>query len=81
MITNEYISVPEPISAEWLTAVLRQSGVLREGEVTVVEMETTGAFNSDTIRLRLSYKADIATETPAHLVLKRNNAMPCGSFS
>lgn len=69
---NVSISVPNPITPEWLTAVFRQAGVLREGEVRAIERETTGAFNSHTSRLLLHYSADATPEVPIRLVLKQN---------
>ena len=69
---DTFISVPEPLTPQWLTTVLRQAGVLREGEVRSVERETTGAFNSHTSRLLLRYSADAAGEAPKRLVLKQN---------
>src|SRR5690348_2846272 len=69
---DAYIPVPDPITPQWLTAVLRQSGVLRAGEVRTVEKETTGAFNSHTSHLLLHYSADATSEAPKHLVLKQN---------
>lgn len=64
--------VPGEVPPDWLTAVLRQSGVLKEGEVVVVERETTGAFNSHTNRLRLRYSSEIAPTVPTRFVLKQN---------
>src|SRR5687768_9007124 len=69
---NPYIPVPDPISPQWLNAVLRQSGVLRGGEVTAVETETTGAFNSHTSRLLLHYSDGAAPGCPVRLVVKQN---------
>src|SRR5882724_11781287 len=69
---NAFISVPEPLTPQWLTTVLRHSGVLREGEVRGVKKETTGAFNSHTSRLFLRYSPDAPVEAPRRLVLKQN---------
>ncbi len=67
-----YIPISDPITPEWLTAVLHQSGILLQGEVTTLEAERTGAFNSHTWHLLLRYSDDISPDTPTHLVLKRN---------
>lgn len=69
---NTYIPVPDPITPEWLTAVLRQSGVLRTGEVTAFEKATTGAFNSHTSRLFLRYSPAAPLEAPTRFILKQN---------
>ena len=67
-----YIPVPDPITPQWLTSVLLQSGVLQQGEVQAVERETTGAFNSQTSRLLLHYSPEAGPQTPARLILKQN---------
>lgn len=70
---SAYLAIPDPITPEWLTTVLRQSGLLQQGKVATIEQETMGAFNSQTHRLLLQYSADAAPELPASLILKRNN--------
>lgn len=67
-----YIPGAEHITPAWLTAVLRQSGILGTGEVVDVAMRKTGAFNSQTSHLALHYSDDAPDELPAQLVLKRN---------
>jgi hypothetical protein len=67
-----YISGADQISPAWLTAVLRQSGVLLQGEVEAVECQTIGAFNSHTFHLILRYSNDASPGAPTQLVLKRN---------
>jgi Ecdysteroid kinase-like family len=69
---TSYIPVSDPITPEWLSAVLRQSGVLSQGEVITVERVTTSAFNSQTSRLLLYYSDDASAGVPTRLVLKRN---------
>jgi hypothetical protein len=69
---TSYIPVSDPIIPEWLSAVLRQSGVLSQGEVITVERVTTSAFNSQTSRLLLHYSDDASAGAPTRLVLKRN---------
>lgn len=69
---TEYIPLSGQPTASWLTAVLRQSGVLQRGAVTSVTEQMTGAFNSHTSHLVLRYSADAPPGMPARLVLKRN---------
>src|SRR5579885_975241 len=73
-----YIAIPDTVTPALLTAVLRQSGLLQRGEVTAIEQETMGAFNSQTHRLLLRYSADATSELPASLILKRNNESAWG---
>src|SRR5450759_2550933 len=70
---SAYLPFADPLTPEWLTAVLRESGVLREGEVREVKSETTGAFNSRTSHLFLRYSPGAAPGLPTHLILKKNN--------
>jgi len=69
---HAYIAAPAPVTPAWLTTVLRQSGVLRDGGVNGVENETTGAFNSHTSRLLVRYSDDATPDVPTRLILKRN---------
>jgi thiamine kinase-like enzyme len=69
-----YIPVPPTVTPAWLTAVLRQGGALRSGEVLAVASESSGAFNSFTQRLTLRYSADAPPDLPARLIVKRNIA-------
>jgi len=62
----------DPITPDWLTAVLREAGVLRQGTVTRVESEQIDAFNSATSHLRVQYSADATPDAPTGLILKRN---------
>ncbi|HLG60580.1 MAG TPA: hypothetical protein VKY19_01525 [Ktedonosporobacter sp.] len=78
MTTYTYIAIPEPITPAWLTAVLCQSGLLHQGEVTAVEKETMGAFNSETHRLVFRYSAEATPGLPASLILKKNNESEWG---
>jgi hypothetical protein len=64
--------IPDPVTPDWLTGVLRPSGVLGRGAVLSLGWEPTGAFNSATIRLRLRYPDDAPSEAPTRLILKRN---------
>lgn len=71
-MTTSYITPGEQISASWLTAVLRQCGILAQGEVVSFEQRDTGAFNSQTHRLVLRYSSGTASTAPTHIVIKRN---------
>ncbi len=73
-----YIAIPDPVTPAWLTAVLRQAGLLQQGEVVAVEQGTMRAFNSQIHRLLLRYSADATSELPASLILKRNNESTWG---
>src|SRR5215469_14635020 len=63
---------PDSITTEWLTFVLRQTGVLPAGIVQAVEQENTESRNSATCRLLMRYSPDAAPGAPGRLVLKRN---------
>jgi hypothetical protein len=58
----------------WLSEVLRQAGILRQGAVTQIEQQTSAAFNSQVAFLRLYYSADAEPDLPARVVWKRNIA-------
>jgi thiamine kinase-like enzyme len=62
----------EQITPEWLTTVLRQSGILQKGQVEEVEYKKNDAFNSHLSHLILHYSDDASPEAPTRLVLKRN---------
>jgi thiamine kinase-like enzyme len=66
------LPVPDPVTPEWLTAVLRQAGVLPTGIVQAVEQENTGSFNSATSRLGVRYSSDAPPGAADRLILKRN---------
>jgi aminoglycoside phosphotransferase (APT) family kinase protein len=59
------------IDKGWLTAALRRSGVLTDGEVTQLRVRRSDAFNSTTVFLRATHPG---AETPLRLVLKRPSA-------
>lgn len=67
-----FIPVPGDVTPDWLTAVFQQSGVIESGEVTAVEVQTTGAFNSHTSHLSLTYSNNNVADVLKRLVLKRN---------
>jgi hypothetical protein len=63
---------PQGLTAEWLTAALRETGVLRSGYVAEVEWERVGAeygFTGLVGRTTLRYK-DAAIESPRSLIAK-----------
>jgi hypothetical protein len=67
-----YIPVPKEATPAWLTTVLRQSGVLKQGSVVAFDQRLSDAFNSQTSFLHLTYSADASPTVPTELVLKRN---------
>lgn len=69
-------SLTEPVSPEWLTNALRQSGVLLEGRVVSVEHSANAAFHSAASHLQVAYSADATGNMPRHLFIKRNLAEP-----
>lgn len=75
---TQYHPVPEPITPEWLTAVLAEAGALTRGEVLAVSARPTSAFNSHTSHLQLTYSADCVPGLAPQLVLKRNIPEPWG---
>lgn len=71
-----YIPVPDPITPDWLTAVLREAGLLTDGQVLTVTSQRTGAFNSYTQRLQLRYSDDVPADRATTMILKRNISAP-----
>ena len=71
-------ALADPITPDWLTSVLRQSGALRQGNVTKIESEQNGAFNSATSHLFVQYSDDATSDAPTRLILKRNIATDWG---
>lgn len=61
-----------PVTAAWLTAVLRANGALTTGEVTRVVPRDNTAFNSAALHLEVAYSADAPPGAPTRLFLKRN---------
>src|SRR5215467_12045410 len=69
----EYIPIAYELTPAWLCAVLRQSGVLPQGEVTTLEQEATGDFRgAQTHHLHVRYSSDAPPAAPTALLLKRN---------
>jgi hypothetical protein len=59
------------ITREWLTDVLRSSGVLRRGRVVAVDQRERSAFDSRVVHIRPRYSAGAPEGLPSGLVLKR----------
>ena len=68
---HAYLRSPEPVTATWLTDVLRAAGALQWGAVSAVQSRPTDAFNSRTRRLALSYEAGALGACPTRLILKQ----------
>lgn len=64
--------IPNPPTPAWLTASLRNVGMLQHGEVIAVDEQKSGAFNSQLTFLRLHYSADASRNPPERVILKRN---------
>ncbi len=75
---SDYISPDQYPLVTWLTAILQQVGFLERGEVTAVESNATGAFNSHSSHLRLHYSNEVPFDAPTQLLLKRNIAAEWG---
>lgn len=71
-----YIRGSASVTPSWLTAVLREEGLLNRGEVLAVTSEGTGAFNSSMQRLAIQYSNDAPPELGTKMVLKRNIPEP-----
>jgi hypothetical protein len=67
-----HLPLSDSPSPDWLTVVLRYAGQLLEGRVVAVEARGSGAFNSNTSFLRLTYSNEAPRSAPLNLVLKRN---------
>lgn len=67
-----YITSGDEITTSWLTAILRQDGLLAQGEVVSFEHRDSGAFNSQTSFLTLAYSNEAPLDLPMHMVLKLN---------
>jgi hypothetical protein len=58
------------LTPDWLTGIMRDSGVLRLARVTSLEFERIGVFSSELWRVHVGYDAS-EDGAPASLVLKR----------
>lgn len=66
----QFITKPEQATPAWVTAAMREFGILPVGDVTSVEQENIGALASTSIRLHLEYSESAPSDTPASLFLK-----------
>jgi len=74
--TMKLITAPEDITPQWLTNVLRSSGLLDHG--TVTSLKTTGETTmlSDITRMQVHYSDDAPSCLPARLLLKASRLNP-----
>jgi hypothetical protein len=63
----------QDISATWLTAVMRNTGVLAQEVVAAVHQRANSAFNSSIAHLALTYAGDPPLEAPKRLIVKLNS--------
>ncbi len=70
------IDIDSEAGPGWLTAVLRESGVLPTGRIEAVEQASTAAFNSSTAHLRIRPSRDAPPGLPTELIFKQNTAEP-----
>src|SRR5690606_4214238 len=73
MVSDQVITSLEQVTAEWLTAVVQQSGALTEGAVVGFEVEGGRGNWSTSGSLRLQYTAEAQGERPGSLFLKMVN--------
>lgn len=64
--------IPNPLTPEWITTALRQSGTLTTGSVLRVEENANAAFNSAARHLRILYSLDAPPHLPQQMFFKRN---------
>lgn len=70
---EQVITNLEQVTSEWLTAVLRHSGALRQGSVTAFDVDADQGNWSTSGTLRLRYSDDAQGERPPRLFLKMVN--------
>lgn len=70
------LAADEPVSTEWLAAILRSKGLLGEGRVEAIAVRRNPAFNSVIDHLDVTCSADAPASVPRRLLLKRN--LPAG---
>ena len=71
----------QEITAEWLTAALRERGMLVRGAVADVRAEDAGGlrgFAGQVLRLRLAFDGD-AADAPISIIAKRPEALEAGA--
>jgi hypothetical protein len=66
----------EQVTPNWLTAVLKKSGVLTQGEVGGVETAQTATLTATAIPLTLRYSDDAPAAVPEKLFLKLGRRKP-----
>ncbi len=71
---DEVITDLDQVTAAWLTAALRRSGVLTRGSVTGFEQEAGQRVLSTNARLQVRYSDDAQGDRPERLFLKMVNA-------
>ncbi|GHO51402.1 phosphotransferase family protein [Ktedonospora formicarum] len=70
---------PEQVTPVWLTSILRQASLLSRGKVLAIDQQPTGAFNSATIRLLVTYTPDTLEGVPHSFILKCSNGTAWGN--
>lgn len=73
------INSPEQATPLWLTHILSETGVLPYGEVLTIELQPTGAFNSATMRLLITYTPNVPETAPRSFILKCSNGTTWGN--
>ncbi len=76
---NFVITHPEELTSTWVTAVLKEKGVLSNGRVQTVSFEPLDSQNSNMFRLLLTYEGTENGEMPLTLMLKIVRTKP-GEF-
>lgn len=66
----QFIIKPEQATPAWVTAAMREFGILSVGSVSAVEQEDLGALASNAIRLHLEYSEGAPADVPKSLFLK-----------
>ena len=73
------ITAPTEATPTWLSDALCEAGVLPHGEVLTIEFQPTGAFNSATMRLIVTYSSDVLETMPRAFILKCSNGTEWGN--
>ena len=66
----QLITDVEQVNDSWLTACLREAGVLPQGKVTLVEHNVSQPFLAVTSRCTVTYSEDAPPDAPRHLFVK-----------
>ena len=64
------LAADEPVSPEWLAAVLRSNSLLDQGRVEAVTVRRNPAFNSVIDHLAVTFWVDVPALLPRHMLLK-----------